>query len=508
MGKPTGFLEKTRIERSYRDNRTGDWSPFLVALSREQLETNNAAICMDCAVPFCSLPVPDNKTGCGLGNQIYKFNDAIFRGNWDLALQTIDQTNNFPEFTGEICPAPCEGGCTLAMYDTAHDIRAVNIKTNEAAIAAWGWEQGQIRPKIAETKTGKNVAVVGSGPAGLALAQDLARIGHNVFVFEKNGAFGGLLRYGIPHFKMAKSLIDRRIEQMQAEGVRFIPHTEVGVDLSMAELDEKFDAVAFTVGAEAPNDLPAPGRGLGGIHFAMEFLSQQSKRNSGEPFTEANILATNKDVVVIGGGDTGSDCIGTATRQGAKSVTQIEIMPQLPLDLNRFDVWPRWADIFRRTSSHYERPDMDRRWQVGTREFIGRQGRVEKILCESVDVQRDVTGRPNFVPIADSGFELKADLVLLAMGFRGPRPDLFKAHGLELVGNKVPSSLNADGTVNHNVTGMGPKFFSAGDARRGQSLVKWAIREGKDCARQIDRFLAGDRRAAYWARAASALRAA
>ena len=466
MGKITGFLEIDRRDRKYEPaaDRLRHYHEFVIPLgdagTREQ-----AARCMDCGIPYCH-------NGCPVNNQIPDWNDLVYKGEWLKALKNLHSTNNFPEFTGRICPAPCEASCTLNIPDTP-----VTIKTIECAIVDKGWEEGWISPQVNGVKTGKSVAVIGSGPAGLACAQQLARAGHDVHVYEKNAKAGGLMRYGIPDFKLEKRLIDRRVAQMEAEGVTFHYNAHVGADVSIDELVAKYDAVALSGGAEKPRDLPIPGRELGGIHFAMEFLPQQNRRVSDEPLLNAApILATDKHVVVIGGGDTGSDCIGTSNRQGALSVTQIEIMPAPPEKENKGLTWPNWPMKMRTSSSQEE--GVVRDFAVATVRFEGEDGVVKALHCARADEK--------FQPIPGTEFVLKADLVLLAMGFLGPVQDgMVKQLGVEL---DKRGNVAADMTRYQTSK---EKVFSCGDMRRGQSLVVWAIREGRQCARAVDLSLMG-----------------
>src|SRR5947207_9706317 len=470
MGKPTGFLEVERVDRGYEKPaaRKKSWKEFVHPLPQPTLRAQ-ASRCMDCGIPFCH-------EGCPVNNLIPDWNNLVYRDQWRQALVTLHSTNNFPEFTGRICPAPCEASCTLNIDDNP-----VTIKTIECAIVDRAWENGWLKPEIAPQKTGKKVAVIGSGPAGLACAQQLARAGHDVHVFEKFAKAGGLLRYGIPDFKMEKNVIDRRVTQMEAEGVTFHYGVHVGGSSSGAvdprELLNGYDVLALTGGAEAPRDLPIPGRDMDGIHFAMDFLPQQNRRVSGEPPSGApEILASGKHVVVIGGGDTGSDCIGTSFRQGALSVTQLEIMPAPPEHENKGVTWPNWPLKMRTSSSQAE--GARREYAVLTEKFSGEDGKVAKLHCMQVD--------DKFKPIAGSEFELDAQLVLLAMGFVHPvHEGLLKTLGVD---------LDPRGNVRANTADYQtslPKVFSAGDMRRGQSLVVWAIREGRLCARAIDQFLMG-----------------
>jgi glutamate synthase (NADPH/NADH) small chain len=477
MGKPTGFLEIERHDRGYDkpDVRRRSWKEFVKPLPDPE-NRKQAARCMDCGIPFCH-------DGCPVNNLIPDWNNLVYRDQWQAALRVLHSTNNFPEFTGRICPAPCEAACTLNIDDNP-----VTIKTIECAIVDRGWREGWIEPVTATRHTGKQVAVVGSGPAGLACAQQLARAGHAVTLFEKSDRIGGLLRYGIPDFKMEKWLIDRRVDQMKAEGVTFCTEVEVGVDVEIAILAEKFDAVAMTGGAESPRDLEVPGRALDGIHFAMDFLPQQNRRNAGDSEERAArrgmITAAGKHVVVIGGGDTGSDCIGTSVRQGAASITQLEILPQPPERENKALTWPDWPLKLRTSSSQEEGCERD--WAVLTKRATGEDGRVLALECVRVEWTKDPNGRFVMREVPGTTFALKADLVLLAMGFLGPRrPGMVAQSGVELDprGNVRANTIDYRTTI--------PKFFAAGDMRRGQSLVVWAIREGRQCARAIDEFLMG-----------------
>jgi glutamate synthase (NADPH/NADH) small chain len=478
VGKITGFLEIERHDRKYTPvaERVKNFKEFVIPLSEKETR-DQAARCMNCGVPYChgTGSVAPGTPGCPVNNQIPDFNDLVYRGDWEEASRTLHSTNNFPEFTGRICPAPCEASCTLNIDDNP-----VTIKTIECAIVDRAWENGWLRPEIASQKTGKKVAVVGSGPAGLACAQQLARAGHEVHVFEKNAKAGGLLRYGIPDFKMEKHIIDRRLAQMQAEGVIFHYGSPVGGNSAGAidpqQLVKDYDAVALTGGAEAPRDLPIPGRDLGGIHFAMDFLPQQNRRNGNEKFDAPDILATDKHVVVIGGGDTGSDCIGTSFRQGAKSVTQLEIMAAPPEHENKALTWPNWPLKMRTSSSQAEGAKRD--YAVLTQKFSGSDGKVTRLHCVHVD--------DKFQPIAGSEFELDAGLVLLAMGFVHPVHEGM----LTTLGVERDQRGNVRANMQDYRTSL-PKVFSAGDMRRGQSLVVWAIREGRLCARAIDQALMG-----------------
>jgi glutamate synthase (NADPH) small chain len=477
MGRPTGFLEIERRDRPYdkAEIRRHSWKEFVRPLPQPETR-RQAARCMDCGIPFCH-------EGCPVNNLIPDWNNLVYRDQWRAALTALHSTNNFPEFTGRICPAPCEAACTLNIDDNP-----VTIKTIECAIVDRGWREGWIEPVVPARQTGKRVAVVGSGPAGLACAQQLARTGHAVTLFEKSDRIGGLLRYGIPDFKMEKWLIDRRVDQMKAEGVIFCTEVEVGVDVEITALVEGFDAVAMTSGAEAPRDLEVPGRALEGINFAMDFLPQQNKRCAGDSEERAaphgTITAAGKHVVVIGGGDTGSDCIGTSVRQGAASITQLEILPKPPERENKALTWPDWPMKLRTSSSQEEGCERD--WSVLTKRAIGENGRVAALECVRVEWTRDSDGRFTMHEIPGSNFTLKADLVLLAMGFLGPRRlGMIEQSGVEL----DPRGNVRANTIDYRTSA--PKLFTAGDMRRGQSLVVWAIREGRQCARAIDEFLTG-----------------
>jgi glutamate synthase (NADPH) small chain len=466
MGKITGFLEYERSDRHYQpvEERIKHWHEFVLPLPEAQTRTQ-AARCMDCGIPYCHV-------GCPVNNQIPDWNDLVYRGNWHEAARNLHSTNNFPEVTGRVCPAPCEASCTLNLDDNP-----VTIKTIECAIADRAIAEGWVRPEPASFKTGKKIAVIGSGPAGLACAQQLARVGHEVHVYEKHAKAGGLLRYGIPDFKMDRIHVDRRVAQMEAEGVTFHYGAQVGVNVPADALLNDYEALVLTGGAEKPRDLPIPGRELKGIHFAMDFLPQQNRRVSGEPQDESNpILATGKHVVVIGGGDTGSDCIGTSFRQGAVAVINFEIMPQPPLCENKLLTWPDWPLKLRTSASHEEGAARD--FAVMTTKFSGENGAVRKLHCVRVDEK--------IKPIPGSEFDLDADLVLLAMGFVHPvHEGMIESLGLAL---DARGNVKAD-TVAYQSSN--PKVFSAGDMRRGQSLVVWAIREGRQCAHAVDKFLMG-----------------
>ncbi|MBW8709170.1 MAG: glutamate synthase subunit beta [Alphaproteobacteria bacterium] len=477
MGKITGFLEIERKDRSSEkpDVRINNYREFVQPLPAPEV-SKQAARCMDCGIPFCH-------NGCPVNNLIPDWNHLVYRDQWRTASENLHTTNNFPEFTGRICPAPCEASCTLNIIDNP-----VTIKTIECQIVDRAWEEGWIQPVMAPKKTGKTVAVVGSGPAGMACAQQLARAGHSVTLFEKTDRIGGLLRYGIPDFKMEKHLIDRRMRQMEAEGVVFRTNVEVGVTVSMAMLTADYDAVVLSGGAEDPRDLTVAGRELDGIHFAMDFLVQQNKRVAGDPESRAapngTLSAKGKHVVVIGGGDTGSDCVGTSNRHGAASVTQFEILPQPPAKENKQLVWPDWPLKLRTSSSHQEGCERD--WSVQTRRAIGEGGKITGLECVRVDWQLGDGGKMNLVEVPGSEFTLKADLVLLAMGFVGPR----KAGLVEQSGVELDVRGNVKAPLTNYQTSKG-KIFACGDMRRGQSLVVWAIREGRQCARGVDEFLMG-----------------
>ena len=482
MGKITGFMEFERIEEGYLpvQERVKNYKEFVIGLDDAQAK-KQAARCMDCGTPFCN-------NGCPVNNIIPDFNDLVFQQHWKEALDTLHSTNNFPEFTGRICPAPCEAACTLNVNDDA-----VGIKSIEHAIIDRGWHEGWVVPQPPQQKTGKTVAVVGSGPAGLACAQQLARAGHDVTVFEKNDRIGGLLRYGIPDFKMEKHHIDRRVEQMQAEGVTFktgVLVAELPKDTKVTNwaketiapkaLLEQFDAVVLTGGAEQPRDLPVPGRELSGIHFAMEFLPQQNKVNAGDKF-EKQIRADGKHVIVIGGGDTGSDCVGTSNRHGAKSVTQFELMPQPPEQENKPLVWPYWPIKLRTSSSHEE--GCERAFAIATKEFMGENGKVTALKSVHVEWK---DGKMVEVPGSEKVYP--ADLVFLAMGFVSPVGSVLEAFGVDK-DSRGNAKASTEGEKSY-VTNV-PKVFAAGDMRRGQSLVVWAIREGRQAARAVDEFLMG-----------------
>jgi glutamate synthase (NADPH/NADH) small chain len=482
MGKVTGFMEFERLEEGYEpvDKRVKNWKEFVIGLNAEQAKVQGAR-CMDCGTPFCN-------SGCPVNNIIPDFNDLVYRGDWHSAIEVLHSTNNFPEFTGRVCPAPCEAACTLNVND-----EAVGIKSIEHAIIDRAWAEGWVPPQPPKAKTGRKVAVVGSGPAGLAASQQLARAGHDVTLFEKNSRIGGLLRYGIPDFKMEKSHIDRRIEQMKAEGVTFRTGVLVGAlpkdskvtndakdAISPEQLKAEFDAVLLTGGAEVSRDLPVPGRDLDGVHFAMEFLPMQNKVVAGDK-VKGQIMATGKHVIVIGGGDTGSDCVGTSNRHGAASVTQFELMPQPPEEENRPLTWPYWPYKLRTSSSHQE--GCEREFAIATKELIGSKGKVTGLKTVHIEMQGG-----KMIEIPGTEKEYKADLVLLAMGFTSPVASVLEAFGIERdARGNAKAHTDPAGGYRTNVD----KVFAAGDMRRGQSLVVWAIREGRQAARAVDEYLSG-----------------
>ena len=471
MGKITGFLELQRIAEVADpvNARVRHFREFIHALD-DASASKQGARCMDCGIPFC-------QNGCPVNNVIPDWNDLVYRQQWKDALDVLHSTNNFPEFTGRICPAPCEAACTLNINSDP-----VGIKSIEHFIIDKGYENGWVVPRPPARKTGRRVAVVGSGPAGLACAQQLARAGHDVVLFEKEDRIGGLLRYGIPDFKMEKHWIDRRMAQMSIEGVEFRPNAHVGGNVAASALLAEFDAIALTGGAEKPRDLPVPGRDLPGVHFAMEFLPQQNRVVAGDRVA-GQIVAKGRNVVVIGGGDTGSDCVGTSNRQGALSITQFELLPQPPEVENKPLVWPYWPIKLRTSTSHEEGCERD--WSVATKRFEGND-RVERLVAARVEWQRDAGGVLRMVEVPDTEFTLDADLVLLAMGFTGPG-DTGLVEQFEV--ERDPRS-NVKATTDDYRTSVA-KVFAAGDMRRGQSLVVWAIREGRQCARAIDEFLSG-----------------
>ena len=469
MGKVTGFIEFDRISEQNLppQERLKNYKEFVLHLEDDEAKKQGAR-CMDCGIPFCT-------TGCPINNIIPDWNDLVYNQNWEEAIEVLHSTNNFPEFTGRICPAPCEAACTLNINDDA-----VGIKSIEHAIIDKAWENNWVKPLIPAYKTNKKIAIVGSGPAGLAAAQQLARVGHSVTVYEKNDRIGGLLRYGIPDFKMEKTHIDRRVKQMEAEGVVFKVNQNIGENVKPEELTKNYDAVILAGGAEHPRDLPVPGRELKGVMFAMDFLPQQNKVVAGDKLKN-QILATDKHVVVIGGGDTGSDCVGTSNRHQATSVTQFELMPQPPVHENKELVWPNWPLKLRTSSSHEEGCERD--WSVTTKSFVGENGNVKEIIAARVEWK---DGKMMEVP--NSEFKMKADLVLLAMGFVSPQQKMLDLFGVDKDqrGNVKAVTEGKDAYITSKV-----KVFAAGDIRRGQSLVVWAIREGRQCARAVDEFLMG-----------------
>ena len=469
MGKVTGFLDFPRQSESNlpAEERVKNYKEFILHLSDEEAKVQGAR-CMDCGIPFCN-------NGCPVNNIIPDWNDLVFKQDWEAAIDVLHSTNNFPEFTARICPAPCEAACTLNINSDP-----VGIKSIEHAIIDKAWENNWVLPQIAKNKTGKKIAIVGSGPAGLAAAQQLARVGHDVDVYEKSDRIGGLLRYGIPDFKMEKFHIDRRVNQMQAEGVKFKTNQNVGETVDPEKLVKDYDAVILTGGAEWPRDLPVPGRELEGVHFAMDFLPFQNKIVAGDKVSD-QIKATGKHVVVIGGGDTGSDCVGTSNRHGASSITQFELMPQPPEQENKSMIWPYWPLKMRTSSSHEEGCDRD--WSIATKSFVGEGGKVKELIGAKVE-WRD--GKMQEIP--NTEFKLKADLVLLAMGFMGPQQTMLDKFLIEK-DKRGNAKASTEGDKAY-FTSRG-KVFAAGDMRRGQSLVVWAIREGRQCARAVDEFLMG-----------------
>jgi len=472
MGSPTGFQEIDRQDRGYLPvvDRRQNHREFSIPLSDEAVSKQGAR-CIDCGIPYCHF-------GCPVDNIIPDWNDLVYRDNWREAIDILHSTNNFPEFTGRVCPAPCEEACTLNLHDAP-----VTIKTIEYSIIEKAWQNRWIEPKIPGRRTDRRVAVVGSGPAGLAAAQQLARAGHAVKVFEKNSKIGGLLRYGIPDFKLSKDTIDRRLTQMQAEGVEFRVNSHVGYNVPVEMIVNSYDAVVLAAGCEQPRDLSLPGRDLEGVHFAMRYLAQQNRRNGRESLgDEPEILAEGKHVVVIGGGDTGADCVGTANRQGAASVTQLELLPRPPEQPDKMLTWPDWPTRLRTSTSHDE--GCERRWAVSTKSFEG-NGTVERLRGVGVD-WKQIDGRWAMSELAGSGFELQADLVLLAMGFVSPVHEGLVAQLAVATDHRG----NVDANTDDYATSV-PGVFAAGDMRRGQSLVVWAIREGRQCARAVDSFLMG-----------------
>ena len=474
MGKPTGFLEFEPQDRGYApvSDRIQHYREFVIPLPEDEM-TRQSARCMDCGIPYCH-------NGCPVNNIIPDWNDLVYRQEWRQASEVLHSTNNFPEFTGRVCPAPCEAACTLNITD-----EPVTIKTIECAIVDRAWEEGWLRALPPAHRSGKSVAVIGSGPAGLACSQQLARAGHSVTLFEKNAKPGGLLRYGIPDFKMEKHLIDRRVAQMESEGVTFRNNCHVGVNVTIEEIERDFDAVVLSGGAESPRDLPVQGREIDGVHFAMNFLAQQNRRVSGEQVTDnKDILATGKDVVVIGGGDTGSDCVGTSFRHGATSVTQLEILPEPPAHENKELTWPNWPLKLRTSSSHQEGAERD--WSVTTKYFTEKDGKLTGMMCARLEWEEGADGRLQMKEVEGSEFEIKTELVLLALGFVQPvHQGMLETLGVDFDGR---GNVQAD-TERYQTSRS--KIFAAGDMRRGQSLVVWAIREGRQCARAVDEYLMG-----------------
>ncbi len=473
MGKTTGFLEHERSQEHLLpvSVRLRHYREFVIMPDHEELMEQGAR-CMDCGIPFCL-------TGCPVNNIIPDWNDLVYRGNWRQALDLLHSTNNFPEFTGRICPAPCEASCTLNIED-----KPVTIKSIERSIIDHAWSEGWVKPQPTTERSGKRVAIIGSGPTGLACAQQLARAGHDVTVFERNERAGGLMRFGIPDFKMEKSLIDRRLEQMEQEGVEFRNSVHIGKDVPFSEIRDEYDAVVITVGCEHPRDLDIPGRDLDGVLFAMDFLPQQNRRVAELPINGENRLANGRKVLVIGGGDTGSDCIGTSNRQCAETVSQIEIMPQPPEREPKDVTWPDWPFKLRTSTSHQEGCQRD--WSVGTKEFIGKNGKLKAVRMTRIEWEKGEGERMQMKDVPGSEFEIEADMALLAMGYVHPRHD-------ELIG-QAEVELDARGNIKADTESYATscdKVFTAGDCRRGQSLVVWAIREGRQCARSVDRFLTG-----------------
>ena len=470
MGKVTGFLDFPRLAEGYvaPAERVKNYKEFVMHLSDEEAKTQGAR-CMDCGIPFCN-------NGCPVNNIIPDWNDLVYKQDWEGALEVLHSTNNFPEFTSRICPAPCESACTLNINSDP-----VGIKSIEHAIIDKAWENNWVLPQVPKIKTGKKIAIVGSGPAGMAAAQQLARVGHHVVVLEKNDRIGGLLRYGIPDFKMEKIHIDRRVKQMEEEGVVFKTNQNVGENVKPDDLIDEYDAVILAGGAEWPRDLPIPGRDLDGVHFAMDFLPLQNKVVAGDKFKD-QIMATNKHVVVIGGGDTGSDCVGTSNRHGAASISQFELMPQPPENENKLLAWPYWPLKMRTSSSHEEGCDRD--WSIATKSFVDDgNGKVKELIASKVKWE---DGKMKEIP--GSEFKLKADLVLLAMGFISPQQKILDLFNVE---KDQRGNAKADTEGESSYATSKNKVFAAGDMRRGQSLVVWAIREGRQCARSVDEFLMG-----------------
>ena len=472
MGKPTGFIDIQRKDRSYEPvlKRIKHYREFALPLNNLEISKQGAR-CMDCGIPYCH-------QGCPVNNLIPEWNDLAFKKEWQRALELLHSTNNFPEFTGRVCPAPCETSCTLNLTDNP-----VTIKNIECSLVDMGWKEGWIKPNLALIKTNKKVAVIGSGPSGLSCAQQLARSGHEVVVFEKNSRIGGLLRIGIPDFKMEKTLIDRRILQMENEGVEFRTNVEIGTDLPIKTIIEDFDAVTLCMGAEEPRNLDIPGRNFKGIHFAMEFLSQQNNRIAGDLIDpNSEISAKGKDVLVIGGGDTGSDCVGTSNRQGAKSVRQLELLAEPPEKENKLLTWPNWPMKLRTSSSHEEGCERD--WSILSKSFFGENEKVTGLKGVNVEWSKNSVGNLEMKELKSSEINIKADLILLAMGFlHTNQKGIVKTLNLNL---DIRGNIKADES---NYLTSSKKVFTAGDARRGQSLVVWAIKEGRECAAAINAFL-------------------
>lgn len=472
MGDIKGFIkyQKSDFKKVNIDERLTHWDEFTIPLNEEELKTQGAR-CMDCGIPFC-------QSGCPVSNIIPDWNDHVYQGNWEEAFRRLNRTNNFPEFTGRVCPAPCENSCTLAINKDA-----VTIKNIEVAIIERAFNEGWVSATIPEKRSGKNIAVVGSGPAGLSCADELNKKSHSVTVFEKNEVVGGLLALGIPNFKLDKKIVQRRVDLMKAEGIEFKTNVEIGKDILLSELLDKFDAIVLSGGAEQPRDLPVEGRKLKGIHFAMDYLTQQNRSNMGQTFNGSRITAKDKNVIVIGGGDTGSDCIGTANRQGAKSVINLELLTNPPSERSDDNPWPQWAVIERTSSSHEE--GVEKMFSVMTKKFSGEDGTVKKLhgLELKFGEKNPITGRKPMNEIMGSDFTLDADLVLLAMGFTGPVKDnLIGELDIEL---DKRSNIKTDENRMTNIPGI----FAAGDIRRGQSLVVWAINEGREAANQVDKYI-------------------
>ena len=473
MKKETAFLDIQREEtKSFKPNeRIKNFKEFIIPTSKTKI-SEQASRCMDCGIPYCH-------NGCPVNNIIPEWNNLVYENDWKDAVEVLHSTNNFPEFTGRICPAPCEAACTLNLTDNP-----VSIKTIECSIVDYGWEKGWIKPQLPKKHTDKKVAIIGSGPAGLACAQQLARLGHSVVVYEKNERIGGLLRIGIPDFKMEKTLIDRRMAQMQSEGVQFKTNSEIGNNISTNQIIDNFDAVSVCIGSEVPRNLEVKGRNLKGIHFAMDFLSQQNDMVAGKTISkDIFISAKGKKVLVIGGGDTGSDCVGTSNRQGATSVHQLELLPQPPVNENKQLTWPNWPMKLRTSTSHQE--GCERQWSILTKSFEGNEnGEVTKLICVEVEWKKSEDGSMKMIEVEDSEFEIEADLVLLAMGFVHPI--------YEGLVNNLSLKLDQRGNIEADEISFktsSDKVFVAGDCRRGQSLVVWAISEGRKCAERIDNFL-------------------